>query len=150
GKPLRPADSLEAIAISPDGRTIAAGTSAPYAKKGEVPLWDAATGQLLRTLSFTAPVLSVAFSPDGTVVATARGIAGTGQGEGRLGDVDTGRPLQTLAHQGPVRVVLFSPDGRTLASAGDDRTARLWEVASGKPRGAPLAHNAPVRTVAFS
>jgi WD40 repeat protein/tetratricopeptide (TPR) repeat protein/tRNA A-37 threonylcarbamoyl transferase component Bud32 len=153
GKPLWPGGrdrSLEAVAVSPDGRTILAGTSQPYAKKGEATLWDARTGQLLRTFTYAARVLSVAFSPDGHTVATGSGMPATAQGEARLWDVETGRPLGALAHQGPVRVVLFSPDGRTLASASDDRTARLWDVASGKPRGATLAHNAPVRALAFS
>jgi WD40 repeat protein/serine/threonine protein kinase/tetratricopeptide (TPR) repeat protein len=149
-QPLRPGGSIEAIAVSPDGHTILAGTSHPYQKKGEATLWDAAAGQLLRTFSFTVPILSVAFSPDGRTAATGSGMPGTAQGEVRLWDVATGRHLWTLTHQGPIRVVLFSPDGRTLASASDDHTARLWDVASGKPRGAALVHNAPVRALAFS
>src|SRR5262249_22870852 len=31
-----------------------------------------------------------------------------------------------------------------------DRTARVWEVDSGRPFGAPLQHRGPVRSVAFS
>ncbi len=44
----------------------------------------------------------------------------------------------------------FSPDSRHVITASLDRTARLWEVDSGRPRGAPLRHRGPVRSVAFS
>jgi WD40 repeat protein/tetratricopeptide (TPR) repeat protein len=150
GKPLRPGGSVEAVAVSPDGRTVMVGTSAAYQKAGAATLWDANTGQLLHTFTFDAPVLSVAFSPDGGTVAAGAGMPSTNQGEVRLWDTCTGRLLRSLTNQGPVRVLLFSPSGRTVATAGDDQAARLWDVASGEPRGPALAHNAPVRALAFS
>ncbi|MCU0532656.1 MAG: WD40 repeat domain-containing protein [Hydrococcus sp. Prado102] len=52
---------LNAIAISPDSRTVAIAT-----KEGTIKLWNIATGQLLQTLSgHRGWVLSLAFSPDG-------------------------------------------------------------------------------------
>src|SRR5690348_5434320 len=56
--------SINSVALSPDGaRVISAG------REGQLKLWDAATGRLLRTLvGHTHEVMSVAFSPDGASV----------------------------------------------------------------------------------
>jgi WD40 repeat protein len=53
-------------------------------------------------------------------------------------------------HGGPVRSVAYSPDGTTLASAGDDRTVRLWDVASARPIRELHGHKSSVNGVVFS
>src|SRR5215510_902502 len=36
--------------------------------------------------------------------------------------------------------IAFSPDGRTVLRLIDAKTARLWDLASSRPRGQPLEH----------
>ena len=43
----------------------------------------------------------------------------------------------------------FSPDGKTVLTGGSDRTARLWDVATGQPVGSPLRHEGEVMAVAY-
>jgi len=59
------------------------------------------------------------------------------------------RPLARMAHEDGVRAMAFSPDGRWLATTSDDRTARVWDPATGREV-ARMAHDDMVWAVAFS
>ena len=48
-----------------------------------------------------------------------------------------------------VRAASFSPDGRTVLTASQDKTARLWDAASGKQL-QRLTHEDAVRAASFS
>jgi WD40 repeat protein len=53
-------------------------------------------------------------------------------------------------HTGGVTTCAFSPDGRYVLSASDDRTLRLWEVATGAEVRAFTGHTEAVNACAFS
>ncbi len=55
-----------------------------------------------------------------------------------------------LSHKGPILAMAFSPGGQRVATASADRSARVWETATGKPVTPPLEHHGKVLDVAFA
>ena len=56
----------------------------------------------------------------------------------RVYDQATGQALTPpLKHEGTVIHALFSPDGQRVLTFSDDKTARLWDAATGKPSPRP-------------
>src|SRR6266508_2490891 len=53
-------------------------------------------------------------------------------------------------HGPGVLAVAFAPDGKTLASGGQDKTIRLWDVASGKELPRLEGHGDWVSAITFS
>jgi hypothetical protein len=83
-------------------------------------------------------------SPDRKVIAAAHGRFFS------LLDAQTGKKLRQFAgHTDTVTALAFSPDGKRLASGSQDRSAGLWDVASGKQLLKFEARH-PVESVAFS
>ncbi|MBR8839701.1 MAG: caspase family protein [Stigonema ocellatum SAG 48.90 = DSM 106950] len=58
-------------------------------------------------------------------------------------------PFSTAHHNAVVNNIVFSPDGEYFATASDDKTAKVWEVSSGKEI-IRLPHDDQVTDVAFS
>jgi WD40 repeat protein len=75
------------VAFSPDGKTIASGST-----DNTIKLWDVASGKQLKTLNgHSSSVLSVAFSSDGKTIAS-----GSDDNTIKLWDVASGKQLNTL------------------------------------------------------
>ena len=55
-----------------------------------------------------------------------------------------------MHHENQVYSVQFSPDGRQVVTASKDRTARLWDAATGQSLGEPMEHEGWVVTAQFS
>lgn len=120
------ANAIAAIAISPDGNTIA--TSDQH---GTTYLWNTTTDSITATLVSPRkkdPLSDLAFSPDGKTLATS----GTG-GTTYLWNTTTDSIIVTLRKPGQnndVTYVAYSPDGRTLATSTLGGTTYLWNTAT--------------------
>ena len=63
-----------------------------------------------------------------------------------------GKPIGQphAASQAGSTAVAFSPDGKAVLTGSEDKTARLWDAATGQPIGRPMRHQGGVLAVAFS
>ncbi len=53
-------------------------------------------------------------------------------------------------HSGAINAIAYAPDGKTLATGSDDKTVRLWDTLTGKPRAVLSNPGDVISTVAFS
>jgi WD40 repeat protein len=124
---IRSKEPVTAVAISPNGKTIAIGSNG-------LSLWDAETGTIQKTLTESGYADSIAFSPNGRFLVTGSHGMGTGSTAGFVvWDVDAGRVLWSKAYtQGSVSAI-FSPDAKTVASNHGAASGRvqLWNASTG-------------------
>ena len=142
---IQSAGLVRSVAFSPDGSTLVSGG---YDNTFYLRLWDAETGNLLRTVNtgHTREIRSVAFSPDGSTL-----VSGSSDNTIRVWDAETGSLLRTLTgHTSGVTSVAFSPDGTTLASGSHDDTIRVWDAETGSLLRTLTGHTSGVTSVAFS
>lgn len=58
--------------------------------------------------------------------------------------------VRLTGHRSSVTAVVFSPDGKTVLTGSSDKTARLWDTASGQALHTLQGHTREVSAVAFS
>lgn len=137
---------VDALALSTDNTQFVTGSRDGYAR-----LWDRATGQILATFDHkNHPVLAAAISPDGKILAT-----GSEDPEGfiKLWDLETHLPISRKfedpsqsapfdrGHTEGVLSIRFSKDGQRLLSSSYDKTARLWNLQTGRQLRRFWGHN---------
>jgi len=110
-------DSVNTLAFSPDGKTIASGS-----KDETIRIWSVKSGQTINTLiGHLGSVNTLAFSPNGKIIAS-----GSDDNTIRLWDAQSGEVINTLiGHSGTIKSLAYSPDGKVITSGANDKTARL-------------------------
>ena len=130
-----PEGKIYAMALSPNGRWLAAGGwTDPITAKlpccGDIRLHDFANGALVALLKgHTSVVNSLAFSPDGKQL-----ISGSGLGDlsAIIWDVESRKLFQRLKeHKASINSSVFTPDGARAVTGSHDTTLRLWRVSDG-------------------
>ncbi len=129
-KPLGPhVFRVLAIDFSPDGKLIATGGGDP-SRSGEVKIWNADTGELIRSLDslHSDTVFGVRFSPDGTKLACCAADKFL-----KVINVADGKELKAFeGHTHHVLAVDWSADGKSLVTGGADNVIKVWNFETGE------------------
>jgi WD40 repeat protein len=112
----------DGVCVSPDGKTIAAGTA------GKIYLWDLARGTRLRDWDTPAQerIQAVVFSPDGKMLASWA----EGSVMMNLWDVATGKEIRKIQGQS-TKEFRFSGDGKQIVGMANNELV-IWETGTGK------------------
>jgi WD40 repeat protein len=146
-------ESVFALAFSPEGRHLAAGTNA---RPDYIKVYNSATGELEKALpGHRDAVLSLVYSADGSEL-----LSGSYDNTARIWDVASGAELRLLrGHEWWVRSAEFSPDEKHIVTACEDGSVMVWDDHERKtdrqrrnlsPSLTFLGHSGPVFAAAFT
>jgi WD40 repeat protein len=117
--------AVKGVNFSPDGTQVTS-----VSRDGTLRVWNASTGQELRTISAHPSAIDMAFAPRGNCVATG------GRDGAKLWSVESGRLMHHLPETTDVWWIDFSPDGRRVVSGGGPVQGKsvlwLFDVSSGR------------------
>ncbi len=121
------AERILAVAYSSDGKLLIAGGGTP-AQFGEVQIWDAKSGKLLKSARLTGDTLfGASLAPDESKIA----VGGTDNSV-HLIETASGKELYKISsHENWVLATVFGIDSKRLVSASGDRAAKLIDASSG-------------------
>jgi WD40 repeat protein len=154
-KRLRLPDAIYDARISPDGRYVLASLDS----LSGVLLWDVRTGRR-RTFESDVTYATGCFSPDGRMIAL-----GADDGSTHLFRIGERTAFHVVRHpklpppkdefdvdapDSTIQSVAFSPTGDRLVTTSGDRTARVWDVATGRPVSVFRGHSDTVWDAVFS
>jgi WD40 repeat protein len=129
--PASPASgkSLSRLAISNDGKSIAASLFDASVQKCPLQFWNTATGKNYQLVFDAKDFAYPSFSPDGSTLIVA------GQkGAIRIYETTTGKEVRQIVGQpltGNPLCPVISPDSKTLAWLDGDQRIKLWTIADG-------------------
>jgi WD40 repeat protein len=146
---LHPA-RVVAAAFSSDGKTLATAfvEKTGHEETQKVRLWEVATRRLLSESSRRADrTLALALRPDGKALWAARGSEGVQVWQiDRRGEEQVGPRWN---RQDNVQTAAFNSADGVILTGAHDGYARLWDLATGRPLGAPVVNPGAVTTAAF-
>jgi len=115
-------DRVLSVSFSPDGRLVATAS-----RDKDVRIWDAASGNPIRTLPHNSPIRDAEFSPDGRWLITAASRAG-------LWNVRDGTIVERIqGGKGALTSAAFDRSGRTVVTGDMDGTVGTYvcEICAG-------------------
>jgi len=116
--------ALQSLALSPNGRLVAAGFGTGKGD-GWLKVWDVTTGKERFKSGDITAVRRPAFSPDGNFLATA-----LNSGSVKLWDMAGNERATLVGDNHGVATVAFSPDARLLAGACFGGSVVIWDMLS--------------------
>ena len=117
---LRGIGPARGVAVSSDGRLVAAGT------ERTIGVWSLESGAEVETIEPGVVTSAVAFAPGGP---GGRLLAAAQDQHITLYEAETGRVVRTLqGHTAAILSLAFTPDGKLLVSGGKDGTVMVWGV----------------------